>query len=478
MVGFFGGWQKVSQPDYDRSGNSLEKLRSSIPIPAFLPYFDPQQNMGETEVMRLAYRRMLADPIIKSAFLPKIFGVGSLDLQLHPASKKKRDLEISDHVHWQLTRRLKGGMPNLAYTLLVHGGVDGYCIGEPCWGLQKGGMYDGKEILRDIKPKDVDNDLVIHIDEFKNVDAILGLRYNAGLRFDPKDFLIYTNLPFFGNPTGTSDFRAAYANWWRLDTVWKLRMMGAERRALPIVTGEYQEVTQQNQLQNALARIKWSNWLAVPKDTKVQAIDMAGQSDQIFSSFRRDVVEEIFLCLQYAYLNAIAGQQGQHRGSSKIGESRSELAIWAMSTGLQQLLNDEENGLIKQIVDRNYIGVSEYPLATLSGVDDEDLVFSSQVDSALAQMGWKHDIPGMEARYARKYARDKDDILEVPVEPQPAKMSDELKRFSESITNRINSQPSITIKAPAPLRTKKKIVRDQTGRRIEEVIEDHEYEDQ
>ena len=247
-LSYLGGFTAVKTPDFDRSGNSIERLKSNVPIPAFMPYFDPQQNLGETQLMRLSYRRMFADPIVKAAFFPKVFGVGSLDLQLHPPSNTQKDQKIADHVHWNMTRRLRGGIPTLAYDLMTHGGMDGVAVCEKCWGVQEGGMYDGKEVLRDVKPKDVDNDLVIHIDEFKNVDALIGLRYNGGLRFDPKDFLIYTHMPLFGNPTGTSDLRAVYANWWRLDTVWKLRMMGAEKRALPIVTGEYQEVTQQKGL--------------------------------------------------------------------------------------------------------------------------------------------------------------------------------------------------------------------------------------
>jgi hypothetical protein len=85
---------------------------------------------------------------------------------------------------------------------------------------------------------------------------------------------------------------------------------------------------------------------------------------------------------------------------------------------MQTILNDEETGLIKDIVDRNYLNVKEYPRATLSGVDDEDLVFSSQVDTALQQMGWKHDIPSMEERYARKYGRDEEETLVSPQDIQ------------------------------------------------------------
>ena len=64
-----------------------EKMASgprAVTLPWFLPFFDQQD--GETQEMRLAYRQMLRDPVVKGAVLGKLYGVAALDIKIAPVS--------------------------------------------------------------------------------------------------------------------------------------------------------------------------------------------------------------------------------------------------------------------------------------------------------------------------------------------------------------------------------------------------------
>src|SRR5581483_10732111 len=95
--------------------------------------------------------------------------------------------------------------------------------------------YRGRFVLRELKQKDVGNDLVPTTDEFRNIVSLRGLRFNAGKEFDPAGFVIWQYLPLVNSPIGTRDLDAAYGRYWLLDTVLKLRGMAAEKRYGPVV---------------------------------------------------------------------------------------------------------------------------------------------------------------------------------------------------------------------------------------------------
>ncbi len=373
-----------------RAGDSLrtEKAASGprgITYPWFLPYADADYT-SETPQMRLAYRQMLASPDVKPALLGKILGVAALDLKILPADKRNpRDKEVAEFVTWVLTKRLRDGVPGLVWSVLSGGLVDGYSVCEKVFGPQQQGKYAGKWPLRELKAKDTGNDVILQTDEYRNVSGVFGLRYNAGEEFSPADFLIFRYLPLFNSPTGISDLRAAYASYWMLDTAKKLRIMGVEKRALPLLVGHWQTATDQPALERALALAKSQNWISVPDTAKVEAVNIAGSSDEIFSSIVKDLKHDILLSIQGAILQSVEGETTAGRGNSQVHQETRDLLIWHLSAAVEALLNDEEAGLIKDVVDLNYV-VSEYPKASLSAVDLDEQLRRLQIYTGVAAL--------------------------------------------------------------------------------------------
>src|SRR5206468_1516252 len=105
--------------------------------------------------------------------------------------------------------------------------------------------------------------------------AVRGLRYNAWEAFDPRDFVIYTHLGLFENPTGMSDFRAVYSRYWILDAVWKLRAMACDKRAIPLLVGLWKDPANRGNLERALAAARFQNWISAPADAQITAVNIA-----------------------------------------------------------------------------------------------------------------------------------------------------------------------------------------------------------
>lgn len=422
LVNLFSGPRRSAddERDYAPSPYGREKVKTAPKnVPAFLPWFDENQSLGETPEMRRAYRLMLADPNIKAAILSKLFGVMSLDLTVSPARKKDaRDGAIADFVRWNLANAMHEGMAGLIWDILSGALIDGISICEPVWELEDDGKYRGKRYLRRLKALDVGNAVVPIIDEHRNIVAIRGLQYNAGEEWDPDEFVITQHLGLFENPLGMSDFRAAYGRWWILDSATKLRAMGAERRAFGIVSAEYPDVTKQASLEEALSNLRYRHWMAVPEGTKLQVLDLAGQSSSYFSEQRKDLQEEIFLAINGAILQATTSGEGQNRGASTVHKDTADLRAWHLRTMVTHVLNDHKRGLIRRMVDKNFLGVEGYPKASLGGVDEAELKESLAIDKDLKQaFGWKFNREELEERYGRKWEDDPEKAL--PDAPPP-----------------------------------------------------------
>ncbi|MDE2010232.1 MAG: hypothetical protein KGJ09_09185 [Candidatus Omnitrophica bacterium] len=405
-------------------GTSKEKVKTIFPMPVILPWLDPLQTADETAATRIAYRQMLRSPIVMAGFLKPILSASTLRFESHPykadagQDPSDRDKQIARFVRWMLMERLEGGLPEFAFNVLAHARMDGVSVNEKVWGIQEDGQYRNKEVLRQLKPKDVDQDLYLWTDAYRNVTAVQGLRYNAGEFWDPRSFIILQNLSFFGNPGGMSALRPIYVDFWQLDTVEKIRAMGAEKRAFPVIAATYPSSDKETKLQAALNTLRYSNWLAVPKDVQFHILNTAGSADEYFQSFRRDKIENIFIGLEFAFLQSITGGQHEYRGSAEVAKGVSSLMVFWLAQRLIKVFNSEENGLIKEIVDRNYRNVDGYPKATLTQVDLEAMTKMASLINTLQQCGFKVGIRWAEETFGIPFSRDASDILE-RLDPNP-----------------------------------------------------------
>lgn len=403
---FFGKVPPGDAEDYELTGPYDEKIKSGPWVsrfPLFLPFFDEQQSVYETAAMRAAYRKMLSDPNVKSPLLNQILSAAASKINVMPYRKRNPDdQEQARFVGWALRNRLVGGIPGAMWSIFSGGLLDGFSVCEKVWGVHEEGEYENYTVLRKLKPKDVDNDLVLTVDQYRNVTGYMGIRYNAGEIYPPHYFLRYEHFPLFGNPTGMSALRAVYSRYWMLDTVIKIRALGAEKRALPIIVGEYTDQSKQRTLENILASVKSRNWLSIPASVRIKALDIAGSSEDYFKSFVADLREEIVLGIQGATLQSMAGRVGQLRGDSDVHKATADVWKWWLVVMFVSLLNDPEDGLIREMVGYNYGPVPGYPYATSEEKDEKALTNSLQIDRNLKDLGFVQSKEDLEDRYDRQ----------------------------------------------------------------------------
>ncbi len=419
---------------------------SGIVLPWFLPY-QPDNLTDETGVMRRAYRQMLADPNIKAAILTKVFQVASLNLQVKPATDEpnkpkakppapgaaphaepaapdpdydakaaqyQKDRQAADLVDYCLSRRVDGRLRRTVESICLPALLFGYSVTEKVWATEQRGEWKGCWVPAALKSKAVDEDLVPQTDEFRNVVNLLGVRYNGGQLFDPNDFLIAQHLPLFENPTGMSDLRAVYSRYWMLDTVLKIRAMGLEKRALPMLLGHYTSQQHKSSLEAALAQAKSSNWIAVPEGAKVEALNLAGMADEAFAAAIKDLKHDIFLGILFAVLQSIEGNTTDGRGNSKVHQEISNLPGWYLARLVEDTLQGQ---LVPEIVDYNIDGANYPVLALALEIDEADLANAIKTDTGLQAIGVKLSKADAYERYGRTPPSDPEDELQPATPP-------------------------------------------------------------
>ena len=395
-----------------------ERFRSG-PASTVFPWFGPWQWDGsvETTQMRLAYRNMSSDPNCSAAVKGLIYAVASQDLRILPPNrKKKRDQKIASFVRWNLEEKLFEGVAGLVWNILSGGLVDGYSMNYKVYDCQSGGRYAGLWPVRELKAADTNNDVVLQTDSYRNIVGVLGLRFNAGIEFSPSEFLIYRHCPNYNSPIGTSSFRCVYKRWWFLQSVLALRGIAAEKTAIPFIWGRYKTPSQQTQLASLLAKVKSQNWAAVPEGVLLEVLNIAGSSESMFKSFCDDMREDIFLGIQHATLQALTGGAGEQRGSSDVHKRQTDLVRWYLSRGIECVLNDEQNGLVRDIVDLNFAGVKEYPRAVLTAVDKAELKLDLDLYKGLSELGLELSKQEIYDRFGVTPPEEKGDILK-PKQP-------------------------------------------------------------
>lgn len=389
---------------YDREIRT-EKIRAGLGYwgdkVRFLPYVDSV--VKETTAMRTAYRQMISEPNIKAAFQTKVLSVAALDLKATPASDSPRDKIVSDFVKFCFDK-VSGATHKLAWSILSGGLIDGYSICEKVWCIEPRGKWAGKYRPKQIKAKDTEH-LELVGDRFRNVTGVLDQLDRT--EYHPSNFLIFSHLPLFEVPTGHSDFRAAYAAHWKIDTAWKLRMIGLDRFTLPMLVGKYENDTDKPSLDTALKNARGQNWISLPSTAQIEAMEMATRSQPDFDAAITRLREDIFIGITGALLQSLTSEAGSQRGASSVHKSTTELLQWWLATCLADIYNEQ---LVPDLVSLNYQD-ADCPSVSLGAINTADLIQELALDEGLQRLGMQLSKKEAYLRYSRAMPSSPDDTL-------------------------------------------------------------------
>ena len=346
---------------------------------------------------------MFDSPYVKGATLGKILGVSSLDLQVRPFTKDPWDQKIAEYSEWLFTDRTS--VADLVWEVFAPAMIEGYSVSEYDTQIERDGDWKGKVALDSLKSLDVGNDVALQKDPRHNVVSLMGLRFNSGKIYDIANFVYYRHLPFFNSVVGTSDFRAAFKSWFKLELVEGLRAVFLEKKALPFVVGKA-SAHQVPSLNDVLSRMKSQSHIVVPTNVIVDALQVAGAADVAYAAAVRDYKHDIFIGIQLASLQQLEGTITDGRGNSQVHASSADLVKFHMGSQAQKILNR----INRDMIDVNFV-VQHYPKLTLSSINATELLQELEIDKGLNAMGIDLSREEIYDRYGRTPPESPDDVL-------------------------------------------------------------------
>ena len=316
------------------------------------------------------FRRMQHDPQVRACLSTKKFAVLSRGWEVHAASDTPEDQAVADFIR-SCFNAMRGSLLDNLYDVLDALAL-GVSILEINYRLYDSGPYAGRVGLASLKSKDPE-DFVIETDAFLN---ITGLRGAASGTFDPDKFVIYSYMPAYENPLGTSDLRAAHRPWQvktQLLTWWAKYL---EKFGMPTVMGSYDAgkgygTDQQRELLSIVAQVHNESAVVLPNDMSLGLLETQRAQGADFG--------EMVAYLDRAIAKSILGQtltSDSTGGGSTYALGQVHMDV--LRFFLNKLQRDLEQGVVgEQIIRRlmayNYPAGTACPTFSLGQIDSGQL---------------------------------------------------------------------------------------------------------
>lgn len=338
---------------------------------------------GETREMRLKYRYALAEPAVKAALIGKIINVCSLSLQVKAKDRHNpRDKEVADCVKHAIEAS-EYGLTGVLWDMLSGGLMDGWSVCEPVWKTETRGKWRGYRVLENFKGKDT-RYIQPEVDPYLNITGLYSLRGNAGRRFDPKQYVVFSYLSFFQNPTGMSDLRASYRAIEMLPALIRMRMVFLEKFVGPFLAGTLKDRSLRERMRAELAKARAEGFVVLDEGSDVKILNLATSSTSEYQAAITDLRQEVAIGISGAFLHMLTGETPGARGNSEIQQETTQGFVWMLA---DQASNRLKRQLAPHIVDNNFGAQTDIPDITLEAVNPADIVADLNIDEKLHGMG-------------------------------------------------------------------------------------------
>ena len=220
------------------------------------------------------YDQMQTDAQVAACLNVKKFAVLSRGWDVHALSDSPRDIEAADLIRFCLLD-MRGSVLD-ALQKAMDAIAKGFSVCEINYKVIDRGPHRGKIGLDSVKSKDPST-LGFELDEYLNVAGVTRLLPGGSPGpLAPEKFVVYTYMPRYENPYGSSDLRAAYKHWWSKDAILRFYNTYLEKYGSPTAKGTYRKGTtkqQQDDLLLVLDKIQQETAIVVPEDVTVDLLE-------------------------------------------------------------------------------------------------------------------------------------------------------------------------------------------------------------
>jgi len=329
------------------------------------------------------YDRMQTDSQVRACLNIKKLSILSRGWQVHPATDDPEDIRIAEFVRWCLVD-MRGSMIDVLNDVL-DALAKGFSISEINYKVVEDGPYQGMIGLESIKSKDPAG-ITFETDEYLNLVA-LWQGPGRETRLPPEKFLIYSYMPRYESPYGTSDLRAAYKHWWSKDAILRFYNVYLEKYGSPTVLGAYSRgtpKTQQDDLLKVLDRIQQETAIVLPDDIKIELLEAqrAGESGylQAIEYHDRQIAKAILG-------QTLTTDEGMRYGSfalAKVHLDVLRMVLEKIKRDLEETVMGEQ--LIRRLVSYNF-RTDRCPTFSLGTLREADISLLADVIAKLVTGG-------------------------------------------------------------------------------------------
>lgn len=315
------------------------------------------------------YDQMQRDSQVQACLTIKKLAVLSRGWEVHAASSDPHDVEIADFVRFAL-ESMRGSILDVLFNVL-DALAKGFSVLELNYCMLEDEPYRGCVGLASIKAKDPST-FAFDTDEYLNIKALT--RSNSvSVTLPPDKFVLYSYMPRYESPYGTSDLRAAYKHYWSKDILMRFMNLYLEKYGSPTAKGSYKRGTtkaSQEELLQVLDKIQQETAIVIPEDVQIELLEAqrggeAGYLEAI--EFHDKQISRAILC------QTLITDEGTRAGSyalAKIHLDVLKMCLRKLKRDLEESVMSEQ--VIKRLVDYNF-KTSSYPKFSLGPLEDADV---------------------------------------------------------------------------------------------------------
>ena len=344
---------------------------------AVLPY-NPDDLIGKRGYS--VYDLMQRDAQVRACLSIKKLAVLSHGWQVHPASNSPLDRQVADFVRFAL-EDMRGSILDVLYNVL-DALAKGFSVLEINYRVIDREPHRGRVGLSSIKSKDPST-FSFDTDEFMNLRGLgrVGLRDDAIL--PPEKFIVYSHMPQYESPYGTSDLRAAYKHFWSKDLLIRFMNLYLEKYGSPTAKGSYKRGTPraaQEELLKVLDRIQQETAVVIPDDVQIGLLEASRGGEAGYLQAIEFHDKQIAKAILSQTLMTDEGTRVGSFALAKVHLDVLKMCLNKLKRDLEESVMREQ--LIRPLVDYNF-DVSAYPTFTLGPIEDRDLDSLASVISKL-----------------------------------------------------------------------------------------------
>lgn len=372
------------------------------------------------------YQEMTREPFVKAALQQKLTSLMAVPWDIKPASSSPEHVEQAKFVRWNL-KQIKGGFGRDVWEI-CDALITGFSILEKVYDIVPSGEFSGKVRLTALKSKDPYY-FGFDFDEYMNLKAdgvVMTISANGkdtNVPLPSDKFFIFAFMMKYENLYGHSDLRAAYRAFWIKDTAWKLRSIYMERFSGNSLKGKYprsNNKTQQDANKQALLDIfkSWQNetGVAIPEDLEIEVLQIATSSDSEYARAMADCNVDIAVGILGETLTINEGRKTGARNMGEIHKEVVDLFVLFLDMVLTADINEQ---LVRDIIDLNYPGVTEYPEFYFYPREDYDPVAFGEAIRSWQDAGAEISKAWFYEKVRMPLPSGEDDVLKPATPPAP-----------------------------------------------------------